>query len=165
MLNRTPLFDAHVSAGATMVDFGGWEMPIFAVSLARFGVSFADEKGDFVGRAPLLDQKKSGTERKVVAISLTDRGVIRAGMEVYQGDKHIGWVTSGTMVPYYEFDGDTMLETTGKRSIGFALLREDIVAGDTISVDIRGRAVDAVVVAKHINNRVPPVAIPVVYGE
>ena len=108
MLNRTPLFDAHVSAGATMVDFGGWEMPIFAVSLARFGVSFAEEKGDFIGRAPLFAQKESGTERKVVAINLTDRGVIRAGMEVYQGDKHIGWVTSGTMVPYYEFDGDTI---------------------------------------------------------
>ena len=27
-LKRTPLYDAHVSAGATMVDFGGWEMPI-----------------------------------------------------------------------------------------------------------------------------------------
>lgn len=27
-LNRTPLFDAHVAAGAKMVDFGGWEMPI-----------------------------------------------------------------------------------------------------------------------------------------
>ena len=27
-LKRTPLYDAHVAAGATMVDFGGWEMPI-----------------------------------------------------------------------------------------------------------------------------------------
>ena len=27
-LKRTPLFDAHVAAGGTMVDFGGWEMPI-----------------------------------------------------------------------------------------------------------------------------------------
>lgn len=28
MLQRTPLFDAHVASGARMVDFGGWEMPI-----------------------------------------------------------------------------------------------------------------------------------------
>jgi aminomethyltransferase len=28
MLKRTPLFDAHVAAGAKMVDFGGWEMPL-----------------------------------------------------------------------------------------------------------------------------------------
>ena len=27
-LKRTQLYDVHVSAGATMVDFGGWEMPI-----------------------------------------------------------------------------------------------------------------------------------------
>ena len=27
-LKRTPLYNAHVAAGATMVDFGGWEMPI-----------------------------------------------------------------------------------------------------------------------------------------
>jgi aminomethyltransferase len=28
MAKRTPLFEAHVAAGARMVDFGGWEMPI-----------------------------------------------------------------------------------------------------------------------------------------
>ena len=28
MSQRTPLYDAHVAAGARMVDFGGWEMPI-----------------------------------------------------------------------------------------------------------------------------------------
>ncbi|MBM4203923.1 MAG: glycine cleavage system aminomethyltransferase GcvT [Gammaproteobacteria bacterium] len=28
MLNRTPLFDFHVAAGARMVPFGGWEMPL-----------------------------------------------------------------------------------------------------------------------------------------
>jgi len=27
-LSRTPLFDAHVKAGARLVDFGGWEMPV-----------------------------------------------------------------------------------------------------------------------------------------
>ncbi len=28
MLQRTPLFDAHLRAGARMVDFAGWEMPL-----------------------------------------------------------------------------------------------------------------------------------------
>lgn len=27
-LQRTPLYDAHVAAGARLVDFGGWEMPL-----------------------------------------------------------------------------------------------------------------------------------------
>ena len=28
MLRRTPLYETHVAAGARMVDFGGWEMPL-----------------------------------------------------------------------------------------------------------------------------------------
>ena len=28
MGKRTPLYDMHVSHGAKMVDFGGWDMPI-----------------------------------------------------------------------------------------------------------------------------------------
>ncbi|MDX1443589.1 MAG: glycine cleavage system aminomethyltransferase GcvT [Gammaproteobacteria bacterium] len=28
MANRTPLYDQHVAAGARMVDFGGWDMPV-----------------------------------------------------------------------------------------------------------------------------------------
>ena len=28
MLKRTPLYEAHVSIGARMVDFVGWEMPV-----------------------------------------------------------------------------------------------------------------------------------------
>ena len=27
-LKRTQLYEAHLAAGGTMVDFGGWEMPI-----------------------------------------------------------------------------------------------------------------------------------------
>ena len=27
-LRRTPLFDVHLKAGARMVPFGGWEMPV-----------------------------------------------------------------------------------------------------------------------------------------
>src|SRR5690554_6351954 len=28
VLKHTPLFDAHVAAGARLVDFGGWNMPV-----------------------------------------------------------------------------------------------------------------------------------------
>ncbi|MCA6520160.1 MAG: glycine cleavage system aminomethyltransferase GcvT, partial [Pseudanabaena sp. M110S1SP2A07QC] len=27
-LKRTPLYDLHVAAGARLVEFGGWEMPV-----------------------------------------------------------------------------------------------------------------------------------------
>ena len=28
MLKRTPLYDIHAAAGAKLVDFGGWDMPL-----------------------------------------------------------------------------------------------------------------------------------------
>ncbi len=28
MARRTPLYDAHLKAGARMVEFAGWEMPV-----------------------------------------------------------------------------------------------------------------------------------------
>jgi aminomethyltransferase len=160
------------------IDNYGNEIRLFSVPLASFAVKFAEEKGNYVGREVLEAQyadflrQKDGDHTdckalplRIRPICLTGKGVLRAGFPVMKDGVEVGYVTSGTMVPYYVMDGDIQTDTVAKRSIGFALLREDIVAGDTISVDIRGRAVDAVVVAKHINNRVPPVAIPVVYGE
>ncbi len=138
-------------------DHAGAEMPIFAVSLARFAVSFTEEKGDFIARELLLTQKENGTPKKVVPIALVDRGVMRGGMDVYQGDKHIGWVTSGTMVPYYHFDENgSILDTTGKRSIGFAYMDSHVNLGDTIHIDVRGKRLKAKVVSKHMIQNEPP---------
>ncbi len=138
-------------------DTSGKEIPIFAVPLARFAVSFADEKGDFVGKAALLAQKENGTEKKAMAISLIDRGIVRAGMEVYLNDEHIGWVSSGTMVPYYNFDEEgNILDTTGKRAIGFAYIRSNVTKEDVISIDVRGKRLKAKVVAKHMIQNQPP---------
>ncbi len=138
-------------------DASGKEIPIFAVPLSRFAVSFAEEKGDFVGREKLLAQKENGTEKKCMAIGLIDRGIVRGGMEVYLGEKHIGWITSGTMVPYYNFDenGD-ILDTTGKRAIGFAYIDSSVTKEDIISIDVRGKRLKAKVVAKHMNQNQPP---------
>ncbi|HZI32171.1 MAG TPA: glycine cleavage system aminomethyltransferase GcvT, partial [Candidatus Binatia bacterium] len=33
MLKRTPLFAAHQKAGAKLIDFGGWEMPVQYTSI------------------------------------------------------------------------------------------------------------------------------------
>ncbi len=138
-------------------DASGKEIPIFAVPLARFAVSFAEEKGDFVGKALLADQKENGTAKKVMAIGLIDRGIVRGGMEVYLGEKHIGWITSGTMVPYYNFDENgEILDTTGKRAIGFAYIDSDVTKEDIISIDVRGKRLKAKVVAKHMNQNQPP---------
>ncbi len=138
-------------------DHSGKDMPIFAVSLAKFAVSFAEEKGDFIARDILLDQKDNGTAKKVMPIALIDRGVMRAGMDIFHNGEHIGWVTSGTMVPYYNFDeGGNILDTTGKRSIGFAYIDSSITKEDVFEIDVRGKRLKAKVVAKHMIQNEPP---------
>ena len=142
-----PLYGHELGADAS-----GKEIPIFAVSLARFAVSFKEEKGDFIAK-DILAAQKDATEKRVVPIALVDRGVMRAGMDIYCGDRHIGWVTSGTMVPYYVFEGDEPTEKTGKRSIGFAYIDRDVTDG--ITIDVRGKKLKAKIVTKHMDQTGP----------
>ena len=137
----------------------GSEIKIFSVPLSRFAVSFAEEKGEFLGKA-LLEEQKANLTTKIVPIALVDRGVIRAGMDIFKGDEKAGWVTSGTMVPYYDYEGEgeatRLLETTGKRSIGFACISGNPQVGDEVFVDVRGKKLKAVVVSKHMIQNDPP---------
>ena len=133
-------------------DAAGNEIPVFAVSLARFAVSFKEEKGDFIAK-DILAAQKDRTEKRIVPIALVDRGVMRAGMDIYSGDQHIGWVTSGTMVPYYVFEGDEPTDKTGKRSIGFAYMDRSVTDG--ITIDVRGKRLKAKIVEKHMDQTGP----------
>ena len=160
----------------------GSEIPIFAVPLAKFAVSFSAQKGEFIGRAALERQHRafvrymdrdfsdlSPLPRKIAPIALLDRGVMRAGMEIYQGDKLVGWVTSGTMVPYFKTQGQglstVILEASGKRAIGLCYIDSDVLVDDTVEVDIRGKRLKAVIPARHMSVGAPPFARPLLYGE
>ena len=160
----------------------GTEIPIFAVPLAKFAVSFSAQKGDFIGRAALERQHRafvrymdrdfsdlSPLPRRIAPIALLDRGVMRAGMEIYKGDKLVGWVTSGTMVPYFKTQGQglstVILEASGKRAIGLCYIDSDVLVDDTVEVDIRGKRLKAVIPARHMSVGAPPFARPLLYGE
>ena len=160
----------------------GSEIPIFAVPLAKFAVSFSAQKGDFIGRAALERQHRafvrymdrdfsdlSALPRRIAPIALLDRGVMRAGMEIYKGDKLVGWVTSGTMVPYFKIQGQglstVILEASGKRAIGLCYIDSDVLVDDTVEVDIRGKRLKAVIPARHMSVGAPPFARPLLYGE
>lgn len=160
----------------------GSEIPIFAVPLAKFAVSFSAQKGDFIGRAALERQHQafirhmdrdfsdmSTLPRRIAPIALLDRGVMRAGMEIYKGDKLVGWVTSGTMVPYFKTQGEglstVILEASGKRAIGLCYIDSDVLVDDTVEVDIRGKRLKAVIPARHMSVGAPPFARPLLYGE
>ena len=161
-------------------DKDGAEIPIFAISLARFAVSFAEEKRNMIGRKPLEAQFAASSRilsrdfsdlsvlpRRVRPVALTGRGVLRAGFPVFKDGKEIGYVTSGTMVPRYvvEHQGsllETFTDQKAMRSIGLALLDSDVLTDDIVEVDIRGSRVSAVVPAWHLRADAPPYARPIV---
>ena len=162
------------------VDPDGNNMPIFAVPLARFAVSFAPQKGDFVGREHLAVQYEAfkrinnrdfsdlaALPRRIMPITLLDKGVMRGGMAIYKGDKQVGWTTSGTMVPYYVAEGEglqsVILDETAKRSIGLCYIDSDTLKDDIVEVDVRGKRLKAVIPAMHMSVMAPPYARPLLY--
>jgi aminomethyltransferase len=86
------------------------------------------KKESFIGSDVLISQKSGSVERKSVAIKSLDRGIPRAGMSIKNSKgEEIGEVTSGTFSP------------TLKHGIALALVSKDVVVGDRLIVDVRGR--------------------------
>jgi aminomethyltransferase len=85
---------------------------------------------DFTGRAAL---ESKGKQRAFVGLKLLERGVLRSHMKVVtpHGD---GEITSGTHSPTLGF------------SIAMARVPVNVAIGDTVSVDIRGKPMPALVV-------------------
>ena len=164
----------------------GGEIPIYAVPLAKFAVSFAPEKGDFIGREALKRQfeafKKimnrdysaiSDLPYRIQPVYLEGKGVLRKGFPVYCRDawaegKPVGYVTSGTMIPYYKTAGEGLesvfTEETGRRSIGLAYMDSRICQDFDIEIDIRGKRQPAKVVGCHIRQDAAPYARPILPG-
>jgi aminomethyltransferase len=108
------------------------------------------DKGDFIGRDRLREQKESGVARKLVGFEMLDRGIARHGYPVLQGDRPVGVVTSGTQTPFL------------KKAIGMAYVPKDVAAAGTeISIDIRGRASKARIVGMPFYKRASETTWPI----
>jgi aminomethyltransferase len=93
------------------------------------------DKGEFVGRQTLAQQKADGIKRKLIGFEITDRGIARDDQEVVIDDKRVGKVTSGSPAPFL------------KKNIGFAYVPVEYASvGQQISIDVRGRLVAAQIV-------------------
>jgi len=163
------------------LDNNGEEIQIFSVPLAKFAVSFAEKKGDYIGRHALLKQFRafqrifnrdfsdiSDLPRMMKPIALMDKGVARNGFKVFKNGVEIGSVTSGTMVPYFRTEGkglETVIkEEKGMRAIGLALLKSDVLVDDEVEIEVRGNRVKAVIPAYHMRGDAPPFARPIIHG-
>ncbi len=156
------------------------EIPIMSCPLAKFAVSFSSLKSEFLGRAALRKQQEAlkkilardyslilDLPRMTKTIAVSGRGIARDGARVFKGEKHMGYVTSGTMIPTWTVEGEGLKSAQTDqhqlRSICFGYIDSDIINGDEITIDIRGKAVDAVVVPFHMRTDSPPYSRPIIY--
>ena len=165
------------------LDPEGREIPIFACGLARFAVSFAELKGDFVGRAALLRQfealqahpepglQPSGATSRAWCNrsrcwtrGSPGRGRACCGRARRPGSSPAGrWSRTGSSTGA-GLDS-ALTDEKAMRAIGMALVDSDLCRGDEIEVDIRGRLARAVIVPYHLRNEAPPTARPILWNE
>ncbi len=112
---------------------------------AGLGWTVKLDKPDFIGKAALTALQAEQPRRALVGFECTSRGIARGGYPVMQAGAQVGVVTSGGPAP-----------TLGK-NIGLAYVPPSLSAiGSALSVDARGRLVDAVVVKTPFYKRQAP---------
>ena len=87
---------------------------------------------DFIGKDGILER---GTNRHRIGLKVTGRGIAREHCHVYREGSLIGHTTSGTHCPYLQ------------GAYAMALVDEVMEIGSIVEIDIRGKLVEAEVVA------------------
>jgi len=60
------------------------------------------DKGNFIGKEKLLEQREKGVKKKLVGFEMIDRGIPRHGYKIFVDNDEIGRVTSGTFSPTFK---------------------------------------------------------------
>ncbi|MEM8713117.1 MAG: glycine cleavage system aminomethyltransferase GcvT [Planctomycetota bacterium] len=93
----------------------------------NFGISFKEEKGDWIGRDALA-RIKEAPKRKLVGIKTEGKRVPRQGYRLFRGDEEVGAVCSGAVSPTLDLN-------IGSAYVPVALADP----GQAIDMDIRGK--------------------------
>ncbi|MFA6549106.1 MAG: glycine cleavage system aminomethyltransferase GcvT [Candidatus Margulisiibacteriota bacterium] len=102
------------------------------------------DKGNFIGRAALLEAKEKGLRKKLVGLEIEGRAIAREGNSIVDSRTSIvvGKITSGTFSP------------TLKKPIAMAYLEgTGLGLGAGVGIEIRGNIVPAKIVAKTLYKR------------
>ena len=166
-------------------DQEGRDIPILALAPAKIAVSFSESKGDYLGRQSLWKQlqeiqaREYGwndlipstplVPRRIWPAAVLSEGVVRQGFPVFAGDRPVGYVTSGTMVPYWKFEGQgissRISRERGRRSIALAYLDADLKEEQEVKISARGKLLTGRLVKRHLSAEAPPYARPVLAEE
>ena len=98
---------------------------------AGYGWVVKPDKGDFIGKEPVLRQKKEGLKRKLTGLKLLERGVPRPGAPVVIDGKAAGTLTSATFSPTLQI------------GIGEGYLSPALKPGARVEVELYGRKIPA----------------------
>ena len=122
-----PLYDHELDEETTPIEAG-----------LGFFVSF--DKGEFIGRAVLAEQRAKGIKKKLVAFKMTGKSAPpRPHYPIYAGGVKVGKVTSGTQSPSLNI------------GIGLGYVPPELAKpGTEMQIEIRGKRSPALVVAKPI---------------
>ena len=101
---------------------------------ANYGWVVCLDKGDFIGRSILAEQKANGVKRKLTGIVLSERGIPRQGCRIFHEGQEVGTFNSATYSP------------TLKKGIGMGYVTPPLKPGTPVEVEIRGRRVKGGVV-------------------
>ena len=156
----------------------GREIPVYAIAQAGFAISFTNPERQFIGRPALEKQAQAkmfykshdfsditALPKVVRQMRLLDKGIARDGAVVYHEECSVGWVSSGTMVPFWEYkkNGQSVQLTDehSQRAVGLCMIAPSVPVDAKIEVQVRGRKLKAEVVAKNLENRKGSIAYAV----
>ncbi|MEM7757479.1 MAG: glycine cleavage system aminomethyltransferase GcvT [Cyanobacteria bacterium P01_A01_bin.40] len=147
------LWSALLQAGVTPCGLGARDTLRLEAAMSLYGQEIDDsitpleaglgwvihlkDKGDFIGRSILEQQKAAGVQRRLVGLEMSGRHIARHGYPVISEGETVGEVTSGTLAP-----------TVGK-AIALAYVPKALSkVGQALEVEIRGKTYPANVVKK-----------------
>ncbi|HOO97059.1 MAG TPA: glycine cleavage system aminomethyltransferase GcvT [Caldisericia bacterium] len=98
-----------------------------------------DFEKDFIGKDALLEYEENGKTRKLVCFKMIDKGgVPRHEHKVFDGDKEIGFITSGGMLPNAGYIG----------AMAYVPFGGGYKTGKVVQVEIRDKKLNAEIIKK-----------------
>ncbi len=95
-------------------------------------VAWVPEDRAFLGREALAAQKAAGVPRRQVGLRLEGKGVLRAGLTVYQAGPEGSWAPVGTLT-------SGAFSPTLKEGIALARIQADVPKAAALAVELRGQ--------------------------
>ena len=106
-----------------------------SITPVEAGLNFAvDYDKDFIGSDVIKKQKTEKPKRRIVGLTLLDKGILRHGYKVYKEDQEIGFITTGYKSP------------SVKDAVAMAMIDKPYdKIGTELTVEVRNKRLDVVV--------------------